>query len=442
MRRAGHGPISAIVALPVAIVAAALCEAALVRILAQPAGGGTAIDERVQRGKATFEKRCVECHGRSGHGDGPAAPHLSPAPRDFASGKYKIRSTESGSVPTDEDLIRSVRQGLYGSAMPAWDGLLANGDVVDVVEYIKSLSPRFKTSSPQVVTPATQVASSPQSISRGRDAYEKLQCGKCHGTDGRGTGAVATAFTDDWNQPMRAADLTEPWTFHGGSTSRDVYMRFRTGMSGTPMPSFKDAASDLEMWDIANYVVSLARTPVWSMTAQEVTDLFARQDEAAKADPIGRGHDLVDSLGCPQCHSPFDENKQMWPGMRLAGGLLIRIEPFGDYPTGNLTSDKETGLGNWTDDQIKQVITRGVLPDGTRLLPYPMDYASFSTLEPGDLNAIVAYLRTVPPVSNRVPKPARRFLPAYLWGKFRMLVLGNDPPIVFYPGNAGIARRR
>ena len=93
--------------------------------------------------------------------------------------------------------------------------------------------------------------------------YDKLQCGKCHGTDGRGTGAVATTFEDDWRQPLRAADLTEPWTFHGGATSRDIYMRFRTGMSGTPMPSFKDAASDGEMWDLANYVVSLARKPVW-----------------------------------------------------------------------------------------------------------------------------------------------------------------------------------
>ena len=50
-------------------------------------------------------------------------------------------------------------------------------------------------------------------------------------------------------------------------------------------------------------------------------------------------------------------------------------------------------------------ITRGILRDGTRLLPFPMDCASFSTLTPDDLNAIVAYLRTVPPVSNKVPRP-------------------------------------
>ena len=78
--------------------------------------------------------------------------------------------------------------------------------------------------------------------------------------------------------------------------------------------------------------------------------------------------------------------------MRLAGGLLIRIEPFGDFPTGNLTSDKATGLGNWTNDEIKRAITKGILRDGSRLLPYPMDYASYSTMAPDDLDAIVAYL--------------------------------------------------
>ena len=63
-------------------------------------------------------------------------------------------------------------------------------------------------------------------------------------------------------------------------------------------------------------------------------------------------------------------------------------------------------------------------------------------MTPDDISAIVAYLRTVPPVSNKVPTPSRRFLPLYLWGKFRMLLLGNDPPIVVYPGNAGTAGGR
>ncbi len=125
--------------------------------------------------------------------------------------------------------------------------------------------------------------------------------------------------------------------------------------------------------------------------------------------------------------------------MTLAGGMLIRIKPFGDFPTGNLTSDKDTGLGKWTDDEIKRTITKGILRDGTRLLPFPMDWPSFSTLKADDLEAIVKYLRTLPPVANKVPRPSWTSFPVFIWGKFSWLILGNDPPMIFFPGNVGSA---
>jgi cytochrome c oxidase cbb3-type subunit 2 len=393
--------------------------------------------EAQPRGKAVYDAHCVECHGRIGKGDGPSAAYLVPRPRDFTTGKYKIRSTESGTMPSDDDLIGSVRRGLYGTAMPGWDRILSDADISDVVQYVKSLSPQFGAQPPKPITTGEGLPSSPASVARGQQAYDKLQCGKCHGTDGRGTGAVATTFEDEWRMPLRAADLTEPWTFHGGATSRDIYLRFRTGMTGTPMPSFADAASDAEMWDLANYVVSLARKPIWSMSAPEVQAFYAHQEAQAKADPVSRGARLVETLGCVLCHSPVDDQKRILPGMKLAGGMRIRIVPFGDFPTGNLTSDKTTGLGNWTNDEIRRVITKGILRDGSRLLPFPMDYGSFSTLTADDLDAIVAYLRTVPAVSNSVPPPSRPFLPVYLWGKFKMLILGDDPRMVFFSGNAG-----
>jgi hypothetical protein len=183
----------------------------------------------------------------------------------------------------------------------------------------------------------------------------------------------------------------------------------------------------------------MARQPVWEMTAEEVRSHYAAQDQADRANPLKRGEYLVRTLGCAHCHSPVDEHKRLIPGLFMAGGLRLVLEPFGEYPTGNLTSDPETGLGKWTDDEIKQVITRGILKDGTRLLPYPMDWASFSAMSPDDLNAIVAYLRALPPVKNEIPPPRRTALPRYLWGKFRMLVLGADPPMIFYAGNAGSA---
>ena len=104
-------------------------------------------------------------------------------------------------------------------------------------------------------------------------------------------------------------------------------------MTGTPMPSFADAARDAEMWDLANYVVSLARKPVWSMNADEVQQFYARQDAEAKANPVKRGAYLVETLGC--AHLPLAGRRaeaRCCPGMKLAGGLRIRIDPFGDYP--------------------------------------------------------------------------------------------------------------
>lgn len=408
------------------------------RIAAQPVA--QAFRPAAQHGKAVYDAHCVECHGESGHGDGPAAPFLHPHPRDFTLGKYKLRSTETGSAPADADLIRSVRQGVYGTAMPSWDRVLPDADINDVVAYLKTLAPQFASETPKAIDAAVNTPSSPESIERGKNVYAKLQCGKCHGDDGRGSGAVTRTFEDEWKQPMTAADLTEPWTFRGGGTSRDVFLRFRAGMTGTPMPSFADAASDADLWDLANYVLSIGRKPVWSMNAQEVTELYARLDAEAKQNPVKRGAFLVDALSCSMCHSPLDDKRRVLPGLRLAGGMRVRIDPFGEFPTGNLTSDRDTGLGTWTDDEIKRAITKGVLKDGTRLLPYPMDYGSFSTMSGDDLNAIVAYLRTVPAVPNRVPKPTWTFFPAYMWGKFKMLILGVDPPIVFYSGNAGSAR--
>ncbi|HEY2905915.1 MAG TPA: c-type cytochrome [Vicinamibacterales bacterium] len=422
--------------------AAALCAIAGASGAQSAAQPPADVASQSSRGKSVYDGHCVECHGTSGKGDGPAAALLTPRPRDFTTAKFKIRTTETGSIPTDDDLIRSVADGLYGSAMPAWKGILPDSDIRDVVAYTKSLSTRFGSETPKIVALGPPIETSPEGVVRGQRVYEKLQCAACHGVDGRGTKAIATEFWDDWNQPLRATDLTEPWTFHGGAAPRDVYLRFRTGLAGTPMPSFVDVATDADMWDLANYVVSLGRKPIWSMDGPDVAALLARQDAEAKANPVRRGASLVDTLGCAVCHSPYDAEQRMLPGMRLAGGLLLRIAPFGDFPTGNLTADKDTGLGNWTDDEIKRTVTRGILKDGTRLLPYPMDWPAFSNLTPDDLNAIVAYLRTVPPVSNKVPAPRWSSFPVYMWGKFKLLMLGDDPPMLFFPGNYGTAGGR
>ena len=75
------------------------------------------------------------------------------------------------------------------------------------------------------------------------------------------------------------------------------------------------------------------------------------------------------------------------------------------YPP-NITPDRETGIGSWSDDQIKRALTEGIDKDGKHLFPL-MPFANFKTMTPDDVDAIVAFLRTIPAVNNKVdPNPA------------------------------------
>jgi mono/diheme cytochrome c family protein len=393
-------------------------------------------------GKAIYDERCAQCHGIDGKGNGAAAPVLMPRPRDFAAAQFKLRTTETGSLPTDDDLIRTITYGVPGTSMPGWQKFLSTSDIAAVATYIKSFSPRFAAERPQSIpTVAAAVPGAPtaQTVAAGKAVYEKLRCAACHGTDGKGTGAIATDLNDDAGRPLPATNLTEPWTYRGGATPQDVYLRFRTGMNGTPMPSFVTAASETELRNLAAYVLTLARKPVWDMTADEVSAFYQAQAAEAERDPVRRGRYVVSTIGCSYCHTPVRADGSLVDGMLFAGGQKWTATPFGDFVSYNLTSDKETGLGGWSDDQIKTVLTRGIRPDGSRMLPYPMPWPSYASLNASDLNAVVAYLRTIPPISNRTPAPARPNIVSYLWGKFQLLILKKDMPLVTYPGNAGSA---
>ena len=85
-------------------------------------------------GAKVFAQRCAVCHGPDGRGNGPAAPSMSPRPRDFSSGIFKYKSTPAGEPPTDADLLRTIRDGLPASAMPYFADLLSAEDLAAVVE--------------------------------------------------------------------------------------------------------------------------------------------------------------------------------------------------------------------------------------------------------------------------------------------------------------------
>src|SRR3954466_6598739 len=98
-----------------------------------------------------YLQRCAGCHGKSGHGDGPFGALLDPRPRDFTSGRFKFRSTDTGSLPTDEDLAATISNGLHGTSMPAWQKFLSPDQVRELVAQVKSFSPRFSSEHPTAI---------------------------------------------------------------------------------------------------------------------------------------------------------------------------------------------------------------------------------------------------------------------------------------------------
>ena len=225
-------------------------------------------------GKQVYVKWCAGCHGDNGAGDGEAARRMIPPPRDFTGNAlYQIRSTPSGQLPVDADLLRSIDEGLPGTAMPAWKSRLSDHQRRDVLAYIKTFSPYFAdtTQHPQPIAfgKAPGSGGSTEALKVGRQFYDSIGCRKCHGDQGRGDGPSAPTLKDDAGHPMFAADLHENWRFNGGGTVEDIYHRLRTGLDGTPMPSFSDLLeqkflTETELWRVAQYVRSLspAETPV------------------------------------------------------------------------------------------------------------------------------------------------------------------------------------
>ena len=213
--------------------------------------------QTIARGRAVYLANCVQCHGPNGAGDGFGAPFLVPPPRDFTTAQYKFRTTGTGELPTDADLFRSISRGANGTGMPPWHYLLPEEDRWALVDYVKSLSPRFDSPAPQVLK-IPEEPKEPADSSRGRLVYEKLQCAKCHGEDGRGAGPSALTLTDSKGFHANSRDFTNPGSFRTGWTAHEIVRTFETGMNGTPMPSYSGLMTPREEYDLAAYVMGLA----------------------------------------------------------------------------------------------------------------------------------------------------------------------------------------
>ena len=125
--------------------------------------------------------------------------------------------------------------------------------------------------------------------------------------------------------------------------------------------------------------------------------------------PAERGNYLVNTImACGNCHSPRDADGRMIAEKAFSGGLTF-VTPAFIATAPNITPDVETGIGSWSDAEIKRALVEGIRPDHGRLagtaLAAIMPANFYRALLPGDLDAIVAYLRTVKPIRSESPVP-------------------------------------
>ena len=204
-----------------------------------------------------YRRYCVGCHGELGDGNGENAQWLDPKPRNFTLGIFKCRSTQTGTLPTDDDLFNTIGRGLDTSNMPQWLPLTKQ-DRADLVAYVKHFSPRFKTEKPGTpleIPPEPSLTA--DRIKQGQQVFDRVQCWKCHGATGDANGPSADTLTDDQNRPIKAYNFHQEVRFKCGSTNEDLYKIFMTGLDGTPMPSWSDNIKPDEAWDLVFYLRSL-----------------------------------------------------------------------------------------------------------------------------------------------------------------------------------------
>ena len=130
---------------------------------------------------------------------------------------------------------------------------------------------------------------------------------------------------------------------------------------------------------------------------------FGASAAAPKSNNLARGKYLMEGVvACGNCHMARGDKGQPLPDKGLSGGMVFDEPPFKAFAA-NITPDKETGIGAWTDAQLARAIREGVRPDKSLIGP-PMPIEFYRHLSDDDLAAIIAYLRAQPAIKNPVPK--------------------------------------
>jgi mono/diheme cytochrome c family protein len=250
--------------------------------------GGQEVPAAVlNRGLTAYRHYCVGCHGMKGDGQAPSAASMNPPPRDFTRGIFKFRSVPRDTLPSDEDLLHTLRYGLKGTHMPGW-GTLPGEEASSLIQYIKTFSPRWREETPGKAIPMPQdpwgQGQRNVAVTRGEAVYHALsQCWACHPAyatkqqilEMTRAEMIRAGKTPPGSIPWRdrldrsrevacAFGKVKPPDFLADTlrASRDkttLYQVIAAGIGGTPMPSWYQELSAQDLWAVVHYVQELVR---------------------------------------------------------------------------------------------------------------------------------------------------------------------------------------
>lgn len=266
----------------------------------------------VPRDQALYEKNCAVCHGVKGDGQGEAAYLLQPTPRNLRAGKFRLVSSKN-LQPTREDVFGVIRDGMPGTPMPSWEHLpesdrwvladyvlklnwegwvdvaLSQGDTRDAAEAFAT--EMVQPGDPIPIPP--EPPPSPAGLKEGRKHYVTA-CANCHGVNGEGrrdpTWRTAEGFPS-WSRNLRQG------VFKGGREGKELYLRFATGLPGTPMPS--QSLSPEQVWRVVQYVQSLSDPAAQEQAQIRTKEVVVKRLEQLPTNPDDPGWDKVPEVGIP-----------------------------------------------------------------------------------------------------------------------------------------------
>jgi Cytochrome c len=246
-----------------------------------------------------------------------------------------------------------------------------------------------------------------------------MGCDGCHTPRPGGVFDMTKRFSggsqiwDEKNFTVRGSNITpDPETGIGSWSEADIKRALTEGVrpSGVPlapqMPfAFYKILAPRDLDAVAVYIKSVAplrnQVPPPVYKAAMHTELIPEAEkpiaEEALRDPVKRGFYLATIAHCMECHSRRPDGTQDYVNWNGKGGYIFK-GPFGEIAARNISSHKTAGIGAWTDGEVKRALTQGVGRDG-RAFKLPMArQVYFSKMTDDDVDAIVAWVRTIPPI--------------------------------------------